>query len=73
LAAAKTLARQGISQLTMAALAEQLDVTPMTVYRHFSDKDALLQASLEVWGRQRRPSQPGRTAKADEPGRTGDS
>lgn len=47
LVAAKKLARDGLPQVTMAALAKTLDVTPMAIYRHFNDKHDLLSALLD--------------------------
>ena len=44
-AAARTIARtDGIDAVSMRRLAEELDVWPMSVYRHFRDKDDLLDA-----------------------------
>jgi AcrR family transcriptional regulator len=36
--------REGIDALSMRRLAQELDVWPMSVYRYFQDKDALLDA-----------------------------
>src|SRR5215212_1615894 len=36
--------RDGIESLSMRRLAQELDVWPMSVYRYFQDKDALLDA-----------------------------
>lgn len=36
--------REGIEALSMRRLAQELDVWPMSVYRYFQDKDALLDA-----------------------------
>ena len=45
LAVADRLAREdGLEALSMRRIAEQLDVWPMSLYRHFQDKDALLDA-----------------------------
>jgi AcrR family transcriptional regulator len=38
------VARDGLSALSMRRLAEELDVWPMSVYRHFRDKEDLLDA-----------------------------
>jgi hypothetical protein len=38
---------QGLAQLTMRALGEKLGVDPTAVYRHFSNKDALIEAMLD--------------------------
>lgn len=35
---------QGLSGLTMRALARRLDINPMTIYRHFKDRDGLIQS-----------------------------
>jgi AcrR family transcriptional regulator len=46
--AAKTvLDREGISSLTIRKVAACAGVSPMALYRHFADKDALLNALLE--------------------------
>jgi AcrR family transcriptional regulator len=45
LAAALDVAeREGVDSLSMRRLAQELDVWPMSVYRYFEDKDALLDA-----------------------------
>jgi AcrR family transcriptional regulator len=45
LAVARAIAeREGIEALSMRRLAQELDVWPMSVYRYFDDKDALLDA-----------------------------
>jgi TetR/AcrR family tetracycline transcriptional repressor len=45
LAAARTIVeKEGLDALSMRRLAQELDVWPMSVYRYFSDKDALLDA-----------------------------
>jgi AcrR family transcriptional regulator len=45
LAAANDIAeREGLAALSMRRLAQELDVWPMSIYRHFADKDALLDA-----------------------------
>jgi AcrR family transcriptional regulator len=45
LAAARTITRDGgVEALSMRRLAQELDVWPMSVYRYFQDKDALLDA-----------------------------
>ena len=36
--------REGLGALSMRRLAQELDVWPMSLYRHFADKDALLDA-----------------------------
>ena len=46
-AADAILEEQGIESLSMRRLATALDVWPMAVYRHFRDKDALLDAIVE--------------------------
>jgi AcrR family transcriptional regulator len=43
-AAIEVVAGEGIEALSMRRLAQQLDVWPMSVYRYFQDKDALLDA-----------------------------
>jgi AcrR family transcriptional regulator len=46
--AAKTvLDREGISNLTIRKVASCAGVSPMALYRHFADKDALLNALVE--------------------------
>jgi AcrR family transcriptional regulator len=54
-AAAKTvLEKEGISGLSMRRIAQESGMSPMSLYRHFSDKDALLNAlmgdGLDGWG-----------------------
>jgi len=42
---------QGLEALTMRKLAQELAVDPMSLYRHFENKDALLDGVAEVlWG-----------------------
>src|SRR5205814_3351924 len=43
-AALDVIDREGLSALSMRRLAQELDVWPMSVYRYFQDKDALLDA-----------------------------
>jgi TetR/AcrR family transcriptional regulator, tetracycline repressor protein len=50
--------REGLKAVTMRRLAAELGVTPMSLYRHFDDKDALLvrigeQIGLEIEARRR--------------------
>ncbi|HEY3018921.1 MAG TPA: helix-turn-helix domain-containing protein [Solirubrobacteraceae bacterium] len=46
--AAVTLARRdGVGAVSMRRIAEELDVWPMSLYRHFRDKDELLDALAE--------------------------
>ena len=48
LAAAKiVLARQGVSGLSMRKVAQRARVSPMALYNHFLDKNALLNALME--------------------------
>jgi TetR/AcrR family tetracycline transcriptional repressor len=42
--AVDVVARDGLGALSMRRLAQELDVWPMSVYRHFRDKDDLLDA-----------------------------
>jgi AcrR family transcriptional regulator len=56
LAAAKTvLARDGIPGLTIRKVAASAHMSPMALYRHFANKDALLNALMEdglaAWGK----------------------
>ena len=46
-AAREQLAEQGVASLNLRALARGLKVTHPAVYRHFKDKDALLEAVAE--------------------------
>ena len=46
-AAVAILEEEGLEALSMRRLAESLEVWPMAVYRHFQDKDALLDAIVE--------------------------
>ena len=43
-AAVDVVAREGLAALSMRRLAQELDVWPMSVYRHFRDKEDLLDA-----------------------------
>ena len=53
-------AREGVDALSMRRLAQELDVWPMSVYRYFQDKDALLAAmAADVAGRVSRPQRRG--------------
>lgn len=48
LSAAKTvLESAGIEGLTIRAVAQRAELSPMALYRHFADKDALLNALME--------------------------
>lgn len=48
LTSATTLMRRhGVQAVTIRGLAESLDVTPMAIYRHFDNKEALLGALLD--------------------------
>jgi AcrR family transcriptional regulator len=47
-AAAKTvLEREGLSGLTIRKVAQRAEMSPMAMYRHFADKDALLDALMQ--------------------------
>lgn len=46
-AAKAVLEREGIDRLTIRKVAERADLSPMALYRHFADKDALLNALME--------------------------
>jgi AcrR family transcriptional regulator len=61
LAAAREIAdREGLEALSMRRLAQELDVWPMSVYRYFQDKDALLDTmAATAAGRVGRPSAAG--------------
>ncbi|MFI4908726.1 MAG: TetR/AcrR family transcriptional regulator [Steroidobacterales bacterium] len=48
LSAAKVvLEREGIDGLTIRKVAQRAELSPMALYRHFADKDALLNALME--------------------------
>ncbi len=48
LSAAQTvLEREGIEGLTIRKVAEQAELSPMALYRHFADKEALFNALME--------------------------
>lgn len=47
LAARAVLEREGIDGLTVRKVAERAELSPMALYRHFADKDALLNALME--------------------------
>lgn len=46
-AAKAVLQREGIDGLTIRKVAHRADLSPMALYRHFADKDALLDALME--------------------------
>jgi AcrR family transcriptional regulator len=46
-AVATTVANGGVGAVTMRAVATELEVDPMALYRHFQDKDALLAAFVD--------------------------
>lgn len=43
----KVARAEGVQNLTMKRLAQELDVTPMAIYRHFEDKSDLIDAVLD--------------------------
>ncbi|HEY1076851.1 MAG TPA: TetR family transcriptional regulator [Fontimonas sp.] len=45
--AAALMKQRGVQAVTIRGLAEQLDVTPMAIYKHFRSKDDLLSALLD--------------------------
>jgi AcrR family transcriptional regulator len=47
-AAMQIVANQGIKRLSIAALARRVGLVPSGIYRHFRNKDAILDAILEV-------------------------
>ncbi len=52
--------QQGLEALTMRKLAQELGVDPMSLYRHFENKDALLDGVAEVlWGEVELPGSDG--------------
>jgi AcrR family transcriptional regulator len=57
-AARAVLDREGLSGLTMRRVAQHADLSPMAIYRHFEDKEALLNAlmddGLAAWERMAR-------------------
>ena len=58
-AALRLADEQGLEAVTMHAVARRLNVTPMALYRHVDDKNALLDGLVEVLPR-RVPGCPGR-------------
>lgn len=46
-AAKRVLEDEGIEGLTIRRVAQQAELSPMALYRHFADKDALLNALME--------------------------
>jgi TetR/AcrR family tetracycline transcriptional repressor len=46
-AALRLLRRDGLSRLTMRAVASELGVTPMAVYHHIEDKDSLIRLAYD--------------------------
>ena len=50
-ASLRLIDEQGLEAFTMRKLAQELRVDPMSIYRHFENKDALLDGLAEVlWG-----------------------
>jgi AcrR family transcriptional regulator len=47
--AARLLEQDGLSGLSMRRLAQELEVSAMTPYRYFRDKDELLDAVVDAW------------------------
>jgi AcrR family transcriptional regulator len=47
-AAQRLLDRKGAQAITMRGVAEAVGVTPMAIYRHFADRDALLNALADA-------------------------
>jgi len=47
-AARELLQREGIAGVAMRSVAEQVGVTPMAIYRHFEDREALLNAVADA-------------------------
>jgi len=47
-AAERIYQREGPSGLTLRSVASAVGVTPMAIYRHFRDKDALVQALVDA-------------------------
>jgi AcrR family transcriptional regulator len=56
--------REGIDALSMRRLAQELDVWPMSVYRYFQDKDALLDAMAADGAEQVTPPRSGDSWRA---------
>lgn len=48
LAAISIIAEQGLAGLSMAALAERVGLVPSAIYRHFENKDAVVNAALDL-------------------------
>src|SRR5262245_40630835 len=46
-AAERIYQREGLGGLTLRSVASAVGVTPMAIYRHFKDKDALVQALVD--------------------------
>jgi AcrR family transcriptional regulator len=47
-AAREMLDREGIAAVAMRSVAERVGVTPMAIYRHFADREALLNAVADA-------------------------
>jgi AcrR family transcriptional regulator len=58
------VAREGLDALSMRRLAQELDVWPMSMYRHFRDKEDLLDAVAAAGAENVAPA-PGRGTVAD--------
>ena len=51
-AATRLFAEEGINATAVDRIIAEADVAPMTLYRHFGGKDALVAATVERWGGQ---------------------
>ncbi len=47
-AALQLVSRHGLANLSLARVAEQVGLVPSAIYRHFANKDAVIQAMLEL-------------------------
>lgn len=45
----RVAAAQGVGEVSIRKIAEELGVSPMAIYRHFADKEALLAAMLDLF------------------------
>jgi AcrR family transcriptional regulator len=57
----------GLAATTIAAVADQANVTRLTVYRHFPDETALFDACSAHWMSQQQPPDPGAWSQIGDP------
>jgi len=65
-AATRLFAEEGINATAVDRIIAEADVAPMTLYRHFGGKDALVAATVERWSGQWLGWLEGESARADD-------